>query len=276
MANHLSSGSGGRSGTCLHGLPGRGLALPARRPDASGQALGDGLARPVEAACAGPGHAGSHLEAKGGAARPAREAQSKVGYAIWAADPRPHLGAKEHLKEGGGGSGRRRDTDKKCSAGKTLAGGRLRLAHPEARLIVDASGSNTETIAIGYADALTKRSSRSVALRMMSTLWALIAFPGQGEAPSLVQSRDGVEKLHSSRPHSCDYDGHRLFPIANMPTPVRWLTYPNPLRYFLVIIRGIFLKGVGAQILWPQMLGLALIGSLALLISTSRFRKRLG
>ena len=35
------------------------------------------------------------------------------------------------------------------------------------------------------------------------------------------------------------------FPIANMPTVVQWLTYVNPLRYFLVIVRGIFLKASG-------------------------------
>jgi ABC-2 type transport system permease protein len=43
-----------------------------------------------------------------------------------------------------------------------------------------------------------------------------------------------------------------VFPIANMPTIVQWLTYLNPLRYFLVIIRGIFLKGIGLEVLWPQ------------------------
>ncbi len=42
------------------------------------------------------------------------------------------------------------------------------------------------------------------------------------------------------------------FPIDNMPEPVQWLTYLNPLRYFVEIIRGIFLKGNGLAILWPQ------------------------
>ena len=44
------------------------------------------------------------------------------------------------------------------------------------------------------------------------------------------------------------------FPIANMPTVVQWLTLVNPMRYFLVIVRSIFLKGVGIEVLWPQML----------------------
>jgi ABC-2 type transport system permease protein len=66
-----------------------------------------------------------------------------------------------------------------------------------------------------------------------------------------------------------------VFPIANMPTFVQWLTYLNPLRYFLVIIRGIFLKGVGLDVLWPQYLGLAILGTIVFSGAISRFKKRL-
>jgi ABC-2 type transport system permease protein len=66
------------------------------------------------------------------------------------------------------------------------------------------------------------------------------------------------------------------FPIANMPEAIQYLTYLNPLRYFLVIIRGIFLKGNGVEILWPQMLALLLLGLSVLTASTLRFHKRLG
>jgi ABC-2 type transport system permease protein len=66
-----------------------------------------------------------------------------------------------------------------------------------------------------------------------------------------------------------------MFPIANMPEAVQWLTYLNPLRYFLVIIRGIFLKGVGPSVLWPQMLALVVMGRLTLWLATRRFRKTL-
>ncbi|MDH7500268.1 MAG: ABC transporter permease [candidate division NC10 bacterium] len=66
-----------------------------------------------------------------------------------------------------------------------------------------------------------------------------------------------------------------MFPIANMPRGVQWLTYLNPMRYFLVIIRGIFLKGVGPAILWPQMAALAAMGIFTLWLSTRRFRKTL-
>jgi len=66
-----------------------------------------------------------------------------------------------------------------------------------------------------------------------------------------------------------------VFPIANMPEFVQGLTYLNPLRYFLVIIRGIFLKGVGLHILWPQYAALAVLGVLVFAGAVGRFRKRL-
>lgn len=64
-----------------------------------------------------------------------------------------------------------------------------------------------------------------------------------------------------------------MFPIVNMPEIVQWLTYLNPLRYFLVIIRGIFLKGIGPEILWPQMFALAIMGILTLWLASRRFEK---
>lgn len=66
-----------------------------------------------------------------------------------------------------------------------------------------------------------------------------------------------------------------MFPIANMPVVVQWLTYLNPFRYFLVIIRGIFLKGVGLSVLWPQMAALLLMGLITLWLTSRRFRKTL-
>jgi ABC-2 type transport system permease protein len=66
-----------------------------------------------------------------------------------------------------------------------------------------------------------------------------------------------------------------IFPIANMPEVVQWLTYLNPLRYFLIIIRGIFLKGVGLNVLWPQYVSLAVLGVLVFAGAVGRFRKRL-
>lgn len=65
------------------------------------------------------------------------------------------------------------------------------------------------------------------------------------------------------------------FPIENMPLAVQWLTLFNPLRYYMVVIRGIFLKGVGLSALWEQMVALALLGSALLSLAVLRFRKTL-
>jgi ABC-2 type transport system permease protein len=67
-----------------------------------------------------------------------------------------------------------------------------------------------------------------------------------------------------------------MFPIENMPPFFQFFTYANPLRYFLVIIRGIFLKGNGLSLLWPQMAALLLLGIIVLTLSSLRFKKRLG
>ena len=60
-----------------------------------------------------------------------------------------------------------------------------------------------------------------------------------------------------------------------MPVPVQYLTLLNPIRYFMEIVRGIFLKGTGADILWPQMAALAILGTAILGYSALRFHKRL-
>lgn len=65
------------------------------------------------------------------------------------------------------------------------------------------------------------------------------------------------------------------FPVRNMPEPVQYLTYLNPVRYFIEIVRGLFLKGSGVDVLWPQMLALAIFGVVILTLSSLRFRKRL-
>ena len=66
-----------------------------------------------------------------------------------------------------------------------------------------------------------------------------------------------------------------MFPIENMPEAFQYLTYLNPLRYFLIIIRGIFLKGSGFDVLWPQMAALLVLGVIIITLSSLRFRKRL-
>jgi drug efflux transport system permease protein len=65
------------------------------------------------------------------------------------------------------------------------------------------------------------------------------------------------------------------FPIENMPEAVQWLTMINPLRYYMVVIRGIFMKGVGLAALWEQLIALAVIGIAVLSIAIGRFSKTL-
>jgi len=66
-----------------------------------------------------------------------------------------------------------------------------------------------------------------------------------------------------------------IFPIANMPLVIQYLSMLDPLRFMLVIVRGIFLKGVGLDILWPQFAALLGLGLAVMAIAVSRFRKTL-
>jgi ABC-2 type transport system permease protein len=66
-----------------------------------------------------------------------------------------------------------------------------------------------------------------------------------------------------------------IFPIENMPRVIQYATYVIPLRYFLVIVRGIFLKGIGLRLLWPQAAALAAWGAVVLSLAVMRSRKRI-
>jgi len=66
-----------------------------------------------------------------------------------------------------------------------------------------------------------------------------------------------------------------MVPIGNMPVFLQWLTYLSPLRYYVNATLGIFLKGVGLNILWPQALALTVFGLVLLSISTMRLRRNL-
>jgi ABC-2 type transport system permease protein len=65
------------------------------------------------------------------------------------------------------------------------------------------------------------------------------------------------------------------FPISTMPRWLQYLTYLSPLRYFLVVLRGTYLKGVGMDILWPQMAAMAALGISLLTLAVLRFHKAL-
>jgi ABC-2 type transport system permease protein len=66
-----------------------------------------------------------------------------------------------------------------------------------------------------------------------------------------------------------------FFPLEAMPRVLQWISYAVPLRYYLVIIRALLLKGVGIPAIWAQALALAVFGLLILAAASARFRKRL-
>ena len=66
------------------------------------------------------------------------------------------------------------------------------------------------------------------------------------------------------------------YPIANMPKIIQYLTCLNPMRFYLIIIRAIFLKGVGVSVLWDEMTVLLVMGAFMIFMSAKRFRKTIG
>ncbi|MDZ7391700.1 MAG: ABC transporter permease [candidate division KSB1 bacterium] len=66
-----------------------------------------------------------------------------------------------------------------------------------------------------------------------------------------------------------------LFPIENMPRWIQVISYLNPLRYFMLVVRAIFIKGAGIRELWQQGLVLAIFGLTILVVSARRFQKRI-
>lgn len=67
-----------------------------------------------------------------------------------------------------------------------------------------------------------------------------------------------------------------MFPISSMPAGFQWLTLLNPMRHYLEVVRGVFLKGVGLGALWPQYTALLVMGIAVIWFSAARFRAREG
>ena len=65
------------------------------------------------------------------------------------------------------------------------------------------------------------------------------------------------------------------FPIRSMPIVVQYATLFNPVRHYMTCVRALFLKGVGIEAIWPQLLALLAIGVVVMVLSAARFRKRL-
>lgn len=67
-----------------------------------------------------------------------------------------------------------------------------------------------------------------------------------------------------------------VFPIENMPVVIQWATHVIPARYFVTILRGIYLKGVGLSVLWGEALFLAVFGAVVFTLAVRGFRKKIG
>jgi len=66
-----------------------------------------------------------------------------------------------------------------------------------------------------------------------------------------------------------------MFPIRNMPEAVQYATFLNPMRWYLEILRGVLIKGVGLPALWPAMAGQGALACLFLTLASARFQKTL-
>jgi len=66
-----------------------------------------------------------------------------------------------------------------------------------------------------------------------------------------------------------------IYPIYNMPKPIQLFTYFIPARYFITIIRGIYLKGNGLDVLWGQILVLCVFACAVIIIAVKNFKKRI-
>ncbi len=66
-----------------------------------------------------------------------------------------------------------------------------------------------------------------------------------------------------------------IFPIENMPPVIQWVTHIIPARYFVTILRGIYLKGVGLEVLWGEALFLIGFGTVVMTVAIVKFRKKI-
>jgi ABC-2 type transport system permease protein len=66
-----------------------------------------------------------------------------------------------------------------------------------------------------------------------------------------------------------------IFPLENLPLPLRTLSLLIPARYFVSTLRGVLLRGNGLDVLWPQLVALTLFAALMLTVATRRFQRRL-
>ena len=116
----------------------------------------------------------------------------------------------------------------------------------------------------------------SFTLLLALSLFMILANLGFGifiSTVSLTQQQAMVSAIFLTLP-SVLLSGF-IFPIKNMPLVIQWLTYLIPMRYYVVIVRGIFLKGLNFMELLPQTLALLVFGIIILTLSIMLFKKKL-
>ena len=116
----------------------------------------------------------------------------------------------------------------------------------------------------------------SMAVLLFGTVLFLLSMLGVGlliSTISATQQQAMVSAFFFNMP-AITFSGFG-FPISSMPDALQKLSYLDPLRYFLVVLRGVYLKGVGLEVLWPQLLAMVAIGVTLLTISVFRFHKAL-
>ena len=114
----------------------------------------------------------------------------------------------------------------------------------------------------------------SLVLLLILSFFYLLSTLGLGIFIStLVQSQDQSMIITFSIVLTMNVLSGVIFPIANMPQVIQYLTYLMPIRYFAIIVRGILLRGIGIEFLWPQVTALIILGFLSLVFSISRLRR---
>ncbi|MCK5422084.1 MAG: ABC transporter permease, partial [Deltaproteobacteria bacterium] len=113
----------------------------------------------------------------------------------------------------------------------------------------------------------------SLVLLLILSFFYLLSTLGLGIFIStLVQSQDQSMIITFSIVLTMNVLSGVIFPIANMPQVIQYFTYLMPIRYFAIIVRGILLRGIGIEFLWPQVTALIILGFLSLALSINRLR----
>ena len=117
-------------------------------------------------------------------------------------------------------------------------------------------------------------SLRFITIEFMDGTRRKFSFPEQAKDVAAKQIK--LDDFFKSRSLVISVEGRlNIFPIDNMPRPIQLVTYVIPLRYYAEIIRGVFLRGSGLGVLWPEAVVLLGMGLAIMALASLRFRKRL-